>query len=180
MLIMVGRSASGKTQIVEELVKKFNMQKLVTYTTRKMRVNEVDGRDYHFITFDDFQKKISENFFLEYVFYNNALYGTSYDELGDDKVVILEPKGLKTYLEKCSQKVYVVYLNCSREVLRLRMKKRKDNEENIKLRLKLDDEVFTSEIKNLANLIIDSTCSNVYDDAKKIYQIYQEFLYERS
>ena len=84
MLVIVGPSASGKTQIVQELIKTYHMEKLVTYTSRAPRVNEVEGRDYHFISKDDFEEKIKNNFFIEYVNYNNNYYGTSFSDLGEN------------------------------------------------------------------------------------------------
>ena len=89
MLVVIGPSASGKTQIVNHLIKDYKMQKMVTYTTRPMRVNEVDGLDYHFISKDAFLKKIKEHFFLEYVYYNGNYYGTAKNDLTKEKVVII-------------------------------------------------------------------------------------------
>ena len=54
MIILVGPSASGKTQIGYSLKKIYGLEKVVTYTTRRMRSGEVDGIDYHFITKDEF------------------------------------------------------------------------------------------------------------------------------
>ena len=60
MLVLVGPSASGKTEATKLLIEKYNLKKLVTYTTRKIRVNEVNGKDYHFISVDEFKQKIQE------------------------------------------------------------------------------------------------------------------------
>ena len=54
MLVIVGSSASGKTKIVQELIKTYHMEKLVTYTTREKRIGEIEGKDYHFISREDF------------------------------------------------------------------------------------------------------------------------------
>ena len=50
MLVIIGPSACGKTQIVNKLISDFGYKKLVTYTTRPMRLNEKQGIDYNFIT----------------------------------------------------------------------------------------------------------------------------------
>lgn len=179
MLVIVGPSASGKTQIVQELIKTYHMEKLVTYTSRAPRVNEVEGRDYHFISKDDFEEKIKNNFFIEYVNYNNNYYGTSFSDLGENKVVILEPSGLKHYITHARNEVVIVYLKCSKEVLRLRMLKRLDKEGDIKVRLNSDDLVFNEEVMKLADKVIDTTPSNIYDDAKKIYEYYKKVKNEK-
>lgn len=173
MLVLVGPSASGKTQIVQELIKNYNMKKLVTYTTRPMRVGEVDGKDYHFITVDEFKQKIDNNFFIEYVQYNNNYYGTSRSDLSDDKVVILEPTGLKHYIKEARDLITVVVLRCSKNVLGIRMAIRGDKPEDIKRRLDGDRAVFTKEIEGLADLVLDTTPSNIYNDASVIHKYYQ-------
>ena len=117
MLVIVGPSASGKTQIVQQLIKNYNMEKLVTYTTRPMRVGEVDGKDYHFISKEEFLKKLDEGFFIEHVCYNGNYYGTSFSDLSDNKVVILEPTGLKHYITFARDLIKIVFLKCSKEVL---------------------------------------------------------------
>lgn len=173
MLVIVGPSASGKTQIVQELIKKYNMEKLVTYTTRPMRVGEVNGKDYHFISHEEFEQKINNNFFIEYVKYNNNCYGTSRSDLSDNKVVILEPNGLKHYLNEARELIKVVVLRCSKNVLGIRMAIRGDKPEDIIRRLEGDGAVFTKEVEQLADLVLDTTPSNIYDDAKNIFNYYQ-------
>ena len=59
MLILVGHSASGKTEIANELKRDYDMKKIITYTTRPIRVNEVNGIDYHFVTEEEFLKLIT-------------------------------------------------------------------------------------------------------------------------
>ena len=174
MLVIVGSSASGKTKIVQELIKKYHMEKLVTYTTRPKRVGEVDGKDYHFISNDDFQKKIEENFFIEYVKYNNNYYGTSFSDLSPNKVVILEPTGLKHYLKVARNIVTIVFLKTSLEVLRIRMLNRGDAYEDVMRRLENDQKVFNIDVRKQADLIVDTTPSNIYTDAKVIYEFYKK------
>jgi guanylate kinase len=53
----------------------------VSHTTRKPRVGEVDGINYHFIEKEQFQKMIEENQFIEFNKYSENYYGTSKNEL---------------------------------------------------------------------------------------------------
>ena len=108
MLILVGPSASGKTELLKILIRKYNMKKLVTYTTRPMRVGEVNGVDYHFISKNEFLEKENNNFFFETVMYNNNYYGTSKNDFSNDKAVILEPKGLQKYIDEAKDKIIIV------------------------------------------------------------------------
>ena len=100
MIILIGPSASGKTSIAKELIKNYNFKKFVTNTTRAMRQGEVDGEDYHFISVDEFIKKKDNNELIEYVNYNNNYYGTSIEEVSDDKVLIVDIKAITALMKK--------------------------------------------------------------------------------
>lgn len=176
MLILVGPSASGKTQIVKILREKYGLNKMVTYTSRAMRKGEVEGIDYFFLTKEEFEKRINNGFFIEYVVYNGNYYGTALSQVSSDKVVILEPTGLKHYVKKIKDEVKVAFLRCSREIVRIRMKERGDNPEVIEKRLLLDMEVFNKDVMNLADWTIDTSASNIYDNAYEIYLLYKEYM----
>ena len=49
MIILIGPSASGKTEIAQILEKKYNLKKVITHTTREKRINEKDNIDYYFV-----------------------------------------------------------------------------------------------------------------------------------
>ncbi|MBQ8292422.1 MAG: AAA family ATPase [Bacilli bacterium] len=178
MLILVGPSASGKTEVVKLLIEKYNMKKLVTYTSRPMRVGEVNHLDYHFLSKEEFVEKIKSGFFLEYVEYNGNYYGTSYEGLDPDKVVILEPSGLKHYLESAKDLVKICYITCSKDLRKQRMIKRGDSLESIKMRLSGDDLVFTDELNNLADWVINDLDYTLEKLTAKVYELYKEWLNE--
>ena len=68
MLVLIGPSASGKTEIAKILIRDFGMKKLVTYTTRPARPGEQDGIDYHFVTVDEFKALDEAEEFVETTF----------------------------------------------------------------------------------------------------------------
>ena len=76
MLILVGPSATGKSEIVKCLVNKFQMKKFVTCTTRLPRPGEVDGVDYYFMSKDEFLVHLEKGDFIDCVSYNDHFYGT--------------------------------------------------------------------------------------------------------
>lgn len=176
MLILVGPSASGKTEAAKLLISKYNMKKLVTYTSRNMRPNEVQGVDYHFISVEDFEKKIKEDFFIEYVNYNGNYYGTSKEGLDSDKVVILEPTGLKHYLEVAKDLVKICYLRCPKEIRYQRMVVRGDSEEAINKRIDSDDIVFSKELELIATWTIDGYGESLEDMTNRIYNLYKDYI----
>lgn len=176
MLILVGPSASGKTEVVKLLISKYGMKKLVTYTSRSMRIGEVNHVDYHFLSRDEFEKKIKEGFFLEHVEYNGNYYGTSFEGLDPDKVVILEPSGLKHYLKEAKELIKICYINCSKEIRKERMIKRGDLEDSIKKRLVSDDVVFNEELNNLVDWVIIDIDYTLEELTEQVYNLYKKYM----
>ncbi len=82
-LIFSAPSGSGKTTIVKHVLNKYpNVKFSVSATTRSQRANEVDGRDYHFISVDTFKEYIERDMFLEWEeVYPNQFYGTLWDDV---------------------------------------------------------------------------------------------------
>jgi guanylate kinase len=91
MLILVGPSASGKTESAKIMINRYPISRVVTCTTRPQRVNEIDGFDYHFVSDSRFLQLLKQNYFAETAVYNGFCYGTPLEELRDDKLIILEP-----------------------------------------------------------------------------------------
>lgn len=95
LLIISGLSAAGKGTIAKELIDRHDDFVLsVSATTREKRGNEVDGKDYFFVTKEEFEQMIKNDELIEYASYVNNFYGTPKkyveDELKSGKNVILE------------------------------------------------------------------------------------------
>lgn len=87
VIILVAPSGSGKTTIAHRLLHDFPKIKFsVSATTRPPRQGEKEGKDYYFLSRDEFDKKIEKNEFLEWEeFYNGSRYGTLRSEV--DKLI---------------------------------------------------------------------------------------------
>lgn len=175
MLILVGPSASGKSAIVKQLIEVFNMKKFITCTTRNMRVGEINGIDYYFMSTEEFMDRFEKNQFIETVFYNGNYYGTLKNEADPNKVVILEPQGLKKFT-KALETVFVVYLKTDVNLLKERMKKRGDSELEINTRIENDKVLFSYEQIGDVNFTIDTSNLSTKELAELIYNKYQEFI----
>ena len=77
MIILSSPSGAGKTTLTKLLSKNNNYSISVSHTTRKPRVNEVDSKDYYFVSENEFKSLINKNEFLEYAKVFNNYYGTS-------------------------------------------------------------------------------------------------------
>ena len=77
MFILSSPSGVGKTTLTKELtITNSNFVISISYTTRKPRSNEVNGKDYHFVSIEEFKKLIKEESFFEYALIFNNYYGT--------------------------------------------------------------------------------------------------------
>ncbi|MES2252445.1 MAG: guanylate kinase [Pseudomonadota bacterium] len=77
MLILSSPSGAGKTTIANALLtSETHLKTSISVTTRPKRPNEIDGRDYYFVTHDEFQQRISADDFFEYAEVFGNLYGT--------------------------------------------------------------------------------------------------------
>ena len=92
LLILTGKTASGKTAIRKKLIES-GMIPNITYTSRPMRKGETDHVDYHFLSDDEFQQKIDERFFTEHKEYKTKFgiwwYGsvlTNRDKKGNNGI----------------------------------------------------------------------------------------------
>ena len=77
VFIFSSPSGAGKTTLVKLVSKKKNFITSISHTTRKPRSNEIDGKDYHFVSNQKFQNLIKQKQFLEYAKVFNNYYGTS-------------------------------------------------------------------------------------------------------
>ena len=77
MIILSSPSGAGKTTLVKLLSEKNNFFISISHTTRKPRLNETNGKDYFFVTNQEFERLINNDEFLEYAKVFNNLYGTT-------------------------------------------------------------------------------------------------------
>ena len=102
MIVLSGASASGKTEVAKMLASKYGITKVITTTTRPMRVGEVDGRDYFFVTKEQFEQMIRNDEFVEFTIYNGNYYGSTKAQIGENKVVTVlvvmrQKRGIKHF-----------------------------------------------------------------------------------
>ena len=94
MVILSSPSGAGKTTLVSLLSKLDNFEVSISHTTRKPRPNEIQGKDYFFVTEEKFQRLIKNEEFLEYARVFNNFYGTSrtpvIDKLNKGKNVLFD------------------------------------------------------------------------------------------
>ncbi len=179
MIVLSGASASGKTEVAKMLSSKYGIVKVITTTTRDLRVGEVNGKDYFFVSKERFHEMIKEDRFVEFTSYNDNLYGSTKDQIAMNKCIVVDPAGLKAYINLNNPDIITFFLDSEEATREKRMRQRGDKEEKIKCRLAHDREAFKPENIPQVNFHIDSETKNVEEVADEVYRIYQEFLSSR-
>lgn len=139
IIVLTGESGSGKSYFQKKLIENnSNFKKIVIYTTRPKRDNEVDGEDYYFVDNEYFTDMKDNGCFIECAKYRDWFYGiakSSINQVLDDKenvyVIVLTPKGkrnLMKYLEEEPHAIFSYYLKTDE---RQRLKKLIDRGDDI-------------------------------------------------
>ncbi|MDY5441460.1 MAG: hypothetical protein SPG64_04515 [Candidatus Enteromonas sp.] len=173
MILLLGPSASGKTEIAKILCKDFHFTKTITSTTRPMRKGEVQGVDYHFLTEKEFLRLNDEGAFVETTLFNGYHYGSSKDEIGDDKVLIVDVPGYLAYKALQDPRIISFFIDCPEEERIAHMKHRGDEEEAIASRIEHDKKAFPDVVKDESDCHIMNVKTSLEELAKKIAEIYE-------
>lgn len=148
LVVISAPSGSGKTTIVKRLLEQSkNLIRSISYTTRPPRSGEVNGRDYFFISEEEFESKKRERFFLESAKVLAHSYGTSKawveDQVsrGRDVVLAIDVQGarqLRGLVGHGLRMISIFIVPPSIEVLRERLRRRKtETEAEIAKRLEI-------------------------------------------
>jgi len=143
LIIVSGPSGSGKSTVTKIVKDKLNIPLSISATTRNPRDGEIDGKDYFFLSEEEFKNKIANDEFYEYAEVHGNYYGTLKktveDNLNRGLNVILEidVQGALIAKEKKKDAILVFFRTKDMEVLEKRLRDRKtDSEEIIQTRLK--------------------------------------------
>ncbi len=172
MLVLVGASASGKTEISKILIEQYGYKKMITTTSRKPRKGEVNKVDYNFISQKVFENRIKKNRFLEYVSYNDNYYGTPKKGATKEKVLIVEPEGANNIYNHEIKDTVIILLETEEETRKLRMMERGDNLIEIIDRLEKDKGHFDKKHLKHIDFIVNTTEGTQEELAEKIHELY--------
>ena len=143
IIIISSPSGAGKTTLCKLLLKKMrNINLSISYTTRNQRLNEINGKDYFFVTKEKFNNLKNKNFFIETAINFGNYYGSPYKNIKTSKInqilFDIDWKGARKIRKKVDKNNIIDFfiLPPSIKELKKRLIKRgRDKKEDIDLRL---------------------------------------------
>lgn len=174
LVVISGPSGVGKGTVRKALFEmpEQNFVYSVSMTTRKMRPGEVEGKDYYFVSREQFEQNIKDGKLLEYAEFVGNYYGTPLDkvneqlDLGKEVILEIEVEGAAQVREKCKDAVFIFLAPPGRKLLYDRLKRRGTETEEVikeridkanrefKLAFKYDYIVVNDEVVNAADRIM--------------------------
>lgn len=196
LYIISAPSGAGKTTLCKEVVDIFpNLRHSISFTTRQMRAGEVDGRDYHFVSQDEFRRMVAAGEFAEWAEVHGNLYGTAiktleeYREGGIDVILDIDCQGARQLKERYRGGVFIFILPPSYNELRRRLNGRNsDSSEVIVRRLEnaaaeikesrwydyiIVNDVFARAVEELKSVMMAERCRTVrvLDAVAQLFEI---------
>ncbi|MGL5822320.1 MAG: guanylate kinase [Sarcina sp.] len=180
--VLVGKSSSGKDTLMRAVMaQNKRLENPVSYTSRPIRQNEVNGVDYNFLTKEQFLAKLENGELLEYREYKTIYdeeeviwyYGLPFSafELGKDYIVVIDFEGAKKLIANRDD-VKIIYIDASDEVRFTRSLIREniiDSEDKrvaeIKRRMDVDNNEFVrEELEKFSSIIIQNNKNTELDE----------------
>ena len=177
LFIVSGPSGSGKTTLSKRVVKNIkNLSFVVSYTTRRPRRGEIDGKDYRFITDREFDYLIEENRLTEWAVVHGKRYGTPADSIkeaklsGVDLLLDIDVQGARNLRKRFKDGTFIFVTPPSIDALRKRLlMRRSERKPEISKRIE-DAKREMRDMKLYDYIVINDTLSEAIQDLTSIIQ----------
>jgi guanylate kinase len=175
VFVITGPSGVGKGTLIEQLLERVpELELSVSATTREPRTGEESGREYHFLSPEEFRRRIEAGDFLEHAGYSGNHYGTLREEverrLADGRSVVLEieVQGARQVRDAMSEAVLIFIAPPSEEVLRERLEGRgTDSAEDIEQRLRTAETELGAR-SEFPHVVVNDDLQKAADELEKL------------
>jgi len=163
VFVITGPSGVGKGTLIRELLKRLpDLELSISATTREPREGEVDGRDYHFLSREEFEERMRREDFLEYATYSGNSYGTLRTEVerrltaGHSVLLEIEVQGARQVRAAMRESIQVFIAPPDPAVLRERLDARgTDAPEAIDARLEVAEQELAAQNEFAHSIVND-------------------------
>lgn len=177
LILVAAPSGAGKSSFVDKICSEEpRLTDVITFTTREMRNGEVQGHPYHFIAKPEFEKRVAENFFVEWAHVHTNMYGTSWKSLQDVwaagkwAIMDVDVQGTATFRAKFPDAKTVFILPPSIDELRRRVERRDSGRtKDLEVRMK-NAEREIAQAKTFDVQIVNDVFEHSYGQFKKIIE----------
>ncbi len=174
LIVVSGPSGVGKSTVVKEVMKRVEgLVFSISHTTRQPRGKEKNGREYYFISREEFKRMVENNEFVEWAEVYGNLYGTSRRELllrrnEGDVLLDIDVQGAINIKKLFPESIRILLFPPSMEELLRRLKNRKDTpEEEIKKRVKVARWEI-SRYREFTHIVINDELERAVEDVSAI------------
>ena len=181
IVAICGKSGAGKDLFARKLVEKYPevFHKIITCTTRPIREGEVDGKNYYYLSKEEFLDKLLKNDLLEAVEFNGWFYGTPYSSLSDGiSLGVFNPEGVEIILDDPRLDVIIFYISASDKTRMIRCLNRESNPDvkEIIRRYSTDERDFDDIVQKPIIIITNEKENEFETNLKDIYEITLKYL----
>lgn len=136
IVTLTGKAGAGKDRMMQEVLKvlkeespEFAINEIVSCTTRPMREGEVNGKNYYFLTHEEFAERLADGTMVEATIFNDWCYGSCLEHMNEDgiNIGVYNPEGVGILQSIPDIMVYSIFVNAPDKVRLLRQLNREEN-----------------------------------------------------
>lgn len=136
IVTLSGKAGAGKDRLMQEVLKvlreespEFTINEIVSCTTRPMREGEVEGKNYYFLTHEEFAERLADGTMVEATIFNDWCYGSCLEHMNEDgiNIGVYNPEGVAILQSIPDIMVYSIFVDAPDKVRLLRQLNREEN-----------------------------------------------------